>query len=204
MIDEFTNVAGAVATIFVKQGDDFYRIATSLKKADGSRAIGTFLTKNSPAFAKIMNKEIYLGKTNLFGKHYITIYEPVVKDGEVIAILFVGFNFDKVYDVLGQQLAEVKLGQSGYIYAIDVKDEVFVIHPTLKDKKIGEQDSNFQSALKNIIQQKDGFLDYIFDGRDKVAAFTSFDKWNLVFVVSADLEEMLVLNNKLRSWRSNS
>ena len=34
LIDEFTNVTGAVATIFVKHNDDFFRVATSLKKED--------------------------------------------------------------------------------------------------------------------------------------------------------------------------
>jgi len=38
--DAFTELTGAVATIFVLNNDDFVRISTSLKKEDGSRALG--------------------------------------------------------------------------------------------------------------------------------------------------------------------
>ena len=69
LIDQFTKITGAVATVFVKQDNDFFRIATSLQKADGSRAMGTFLTNKSPAFEKVMNKEKYIGSAKLFGKN---------------------------------------------------------------------------------------------------------------------------------------
>ena len=52
-----TPVAGRVEDddlILVRQGEDFVRIATSLKKEDGSRAIGTTLGRDHPAFAAIV------------------------------------------------------------------------------------------------------------------------------------------------------
>ena len=58
-VESFTNLTGAVATIFALSGDDFIRVSTSLKKEDGSRAMGTYLGKNSPAYASIMKKEKY-------------------------------------------------------------------------------------------------------------------------------------------------
>ena len=39
--DQFLERSGAVATVFVRNGDEFIRVTTSLKKQDGSRAIGT-------------------------------------------------------------------------------------------------------------------------------------------------------------------
>ncbi|PWE19629.1 hypothetical protein DF188_09375 [Aliarcobacter skirrowii] len=30
----------------------------------------------------------------------MTVYEPVIKDNEVIGILFVAYNFDKLYKIL--------------------------------------------------------------------------------------------------------
>jgi len=35
-IDRFTRITGAVATLFIKKGDDFLRVNTSLRKQDGS------------------------------------------------------------------------------------------------------------------------------------------------------------------------
>jgi hypothetical protein len=40
-------MTGGVATLFVRSGEDFVRISTSLTKQDGSRAIGTALTTST-------------------------------------------------------------------------------------------------------------------------------------------------------------
>ena len=83
-VEAFTDLTGAVATIFAKSGDDFVRVSTSLKKEDGSRAMGTFLGKTSPAYEPIMKKQKYVGNARLFGKDYITVYAPIVEDGQIL------------------------------------------------------------------------------------------------------------------------
>ena len=179
IIDKFTQTTGAVATIFVKQDDGFFRIATSLYKEDGSRAIGTFLAKDSQAFSKILNKERYLGIAELFGKKYMTVYEPVIKNNEVIGILFVAYNFDKLYKILESKLERIKFGDKGYLYTIDSKTETFTIHPTLKNKKLSELDKNVEEASKQMLVLKEGVIAYEFnDGKDviyKLSAFTTFE-----------------------------
>ena len=148
LVDEFTKTIGAVATIFVKQDNDFFRIATSLQKADGSRAMGTFLTNKSPAFDKVMNKEKCIGSAKLFGKNYMTVYDPIIKNGEVIGILFIGYNFDSLYSILEQNLGKIKFGESGYLFTLDSKESQFTMHPTLKNKKIEDlSDINNQNIL---------------------------------------------------------
>lgn len=60
-VDRFTAITGATATIFARVGDDFVRISTSVKKADGSRAVGTALGKEHPAYTSIMEGKSYSG-----------------------------------------------------------------------------------------------------------------------------------------------
>src|SRR5215208_848164 len=43
LVDEVQAEKGGTATIFVKSGDEFVRVATNVKKDDGSRATGTIL-----------------------------------------------------------------------------------------------------------------------------------------------------------------
>ena len=43
LVDEVQKEMGGTATFFVKSGDEFVRVATNVKKDDGSRAIGTVL-----------------------------------------------------------------------------------------------------------------------------------------------------------------
>jgi len=92
--DRFTSITdGSVATIFEKKGEDFLRIATSLKKEDGSRALGTTLDRGHPAYPLLLKGETYIGKATLFGKDYMTKYVPV-KDGlgNVIGVYFIGYD----------------------------------------------------------------------------------------------------------------
>jgi hypothetical protein len=43
VVDEVVKEHGGTATLFVKAGDEYVRVATNVKKDDGSRAIGTIL-----------------------------------------------------------------------------------------------------------------------------------------------------------------
>jgi len=204
LIDDFTKVTGAVATIFVKQDDDFYRIATSVHKTDGSRAIGTFLTKNSPAFDPIINKKEYIGTVKLFGKNYMAVYSPIVSNNDVIGVLFVAYNFDELYNVLQSKLEEVKFGQTGYLFVIDVKDNVLAIHPRFKGKKIDELDNDLKTTYSDIIKQKEGSITYKYKenglDRTRLATFTSFNEWGITLVGGANFSELLTLNDKLRTY----
>jgi Cache 3/Cache 2 fusion domain len=84
---------GAAASIFVKSGDQYTRVATTVKKEDGSNAVGTALDANSPAIAKLNSGEPYYGDATVFGKTYDAGYEPI-KDasGAVIGAYFVGYK----------------------------------------------------------------------------------------------------------------
>ena len=94
IVDRFTESEGGVATIFAMRGNDLVRIATSLKKADGSRVVGTMLDSSGAAYAKLRKGEVYAGVSQLFGKTYMTRYEPLKSaQGQTIGALFVGQEF---------------------------------------------------------------------------------------------------------------
>ena len=59
VVDEVVKENGGTATLFVKSGNDFARVATNVKKDDGSRAIGTVLDPNGPVFPIIQKGETY-------------------------------------------------------------------------------------------------------------------------------------------------
>ena len=92
VVDAETKVHGGVATLFVKAGDEYLRVATNLKNADGTRAIGTILEPNGPVIGKINKGEAFYGDARVLGKPYVAGYEPI-KDAanQVIGIYFVGY-----------------------------------------------------------------------------------------------------------------
>jgi len=84
---------GMTATLFVKAGDKFIRVATSVQLPDGRRAVGTVM--GSPALESIKSGYPYFGEVEVLGTGtaYITRYEPI-KDpsGETIGAYFVGYK----------------------------------------------------------------------------------------------------------------
>ncbi len=91
--DSFTSRTGMVATVFASDGDDFIRVTTSIRKQDGDRAVGTPLDRSHPAYTDAFQGRPHRGYAIIFGKQYLTHYEPVRdRSGQVIGILFVGLD----------------------------------------------------------------------------------------------------------------
>ena len=83
---------GTAATLFVKSGDDYIRVATSVSTRKGSgRGIGTVLSGAPLKSIKVGNA--YYGKAPVLGTRYIGGYEPI-KDasGAIIGVYFVGYK----------------------------------------------------------------------------------------------------------------
>jgi methyl-accepting chemotaxis protein len=90
---------GGTATIFSydKEKKDFFRITTSVKKADGSRAIGTALGRDGPVFPVVMQGGVYRGEAEILGIPYYTVYQPFYgADGSVAGIIFGGVRKDVI------------------------------------------------------------------------------------------------------------
>ena len=128
LLDRFSNTTNDVATIFAKDGQDFIRVTTSLKDADGKRAMYTKLDHNHPAYNLVLSGKTYLGKATLFGNDYLTFYEPVKDaDNNVTGILFIGYNLKPVYEVLNKSVGNIKIGTNGYVIAFDKANDIFTI-----------------------------------------------------------------------------
>src|SRR3954469_3076468 len=92
LVDEIQHEKGGTATIFVKNGDEFVRVATNVKKDDGSRAIGTVLDPKGKAIAAISKGENFYGEVDILGKPYITGYEPIRSEqNSTIGVYYVGY-----------------------------------------------------------------------------------------------------------------
>ncbi|QKL04474.1 HAMP domain-containing protein [Pseudomonas sp. NY5710] len=113
-VDEFQQMTAGIATLFVRSGEDFVRISTNLKKQDGSRAIGTQLDRQHPAYRKLLAGQMYVGRAVLFERNYMTRYVPVSDgNGRVIAVLFVGFDYTDAQNTQFANLKRFRIGQTG-------------------------------------------------------------------------------------------
>ena len=97
LVDRISKRFSSTATIFARDGNDFTRIVTTVKKDDGTRADGTKLGADSKAYQSAINGRSYKGEANILGKSYLTLYQPLLNSrGEVIGILYVGIPRNEV------------------------------------------------------------------------------------------------------------
>lgn len=119
-VDEFRQLTAGVATVFVRSGEEFIRISTSLTKQDGSRAIGTMLDRKHPAYDRLIAGQGYVGKAVLFDRYYMTQYTPVRDSGgKVIAVLFVGFDYTDAQNAQFENLKNFRIGKTGSLSLLD-------------------------------------------------------------------------------------
>ncbi|MDR2718826.1 MAG: methyl-accepting chemotaxis protein, partial [Treponema sp.] len=104
MIDELSNDLGIVATVFIRDGEDFRRISTSIVDGAGKRAVDTFLGTGSAAYPSIRSGRSYSGQAVILGKNYLTEYKPVfaANGADVIGILFIGNEMTEISKIIEQ------------------------------------------------------------------------------------------------------
>ena len=162
-VDRYSKDTGGVATVFAKEGDDFKRITTSLKKQDGERALGTLLDRAHPAYARILSGQSYTGPALLFGKSYMTHYDPIKDDaGGIVGIFFVGTDTTLQVASLEKQVAETKFFETGGVYYVNAPSgpdsAVFKVHPTAQGKKVLEAFPDAQGFFTAISSATDGYV----------------------------------------------
>ena len=200
--DKFTTETGVVATIFAAQGDEFVRVTTSLKKENGDRAVGTQLDHAHPSYPLLRAGNSYIGLASLFGKQYITQYDPI-KDGtgKIIGVLFIGMDITKNLAMLKEKIKAIKVGETGYIYVVSAAPGNTygnaLVHPSLEGKNLLDlKASDGRLFIKEMLDTKNGNINYDWSPsekeapREKMAAFHTFTPWNWLLVGGTYTEEI--------------
>ncbi|MFA6191071.1 MAG: methyl-accepting chemotaxis protein [Sulfurimonas sp.] len=207
IVDDFSkNYSGTVATIFLRTGEEFVRINTSLKKDDGSRAFGTNLDHNNPAYKKLFMGEEFVGKANLFSKEYMTRYIPIQINGTVEAALFIGYEMTETIETIKKALKNIKYAQTGYAYVLNSaegeKKGDLIIHPFIEGTNLlAAKDTNGFEFIKHILSDKneEGLVFYQWKNekagdkfaQEKVVAYASYPEWKWVIALGGYTSEAM-------------
>jgi methyl-accepting chemotaxis protein len=183
IVDQVQSLVGGAATVFQVYDDHAVRISTNVIGTDGTRAVGTELTQN--VYDVVVNQgETYYGSRDLFGKRYVTAYEPI-KDssGRIVGVLFVGTEEEETLDVVKASLRETVIGQNGYMFVADSTGQVLV-HPSREGENWAGEDF-FQEMLVN----KVGVIRHEIDGTDIIDAYTYYEPLDWYIVSRAELSD---------------
>lgn len=112
------NIFGGTATIFQKIDSGFLRISTNVLKNDGKVAVGTFIPNSSIVAQTIKKNKTYYGRAFVVNDWYITAYEPIIYENELVGALYVGGK-EKDIDKLEKVLETLKLANTGFPFVFD-------------------------------------------------------------------------------------
>jgi methyl-accepting chemotaxis protein len=214
IVDEARRLTGSHCTIFQRINDagDMLRVATSLTRADGTRAIGTFIpAKNAdgtanPVIARILHGESFRGRANVLGSWHAAAYEPIwdAAHGRVTGMLYVGLPLDAINQELHDAIVQMTIGKTGYVFVVTGSGEqrgTYLI--SAQGRRDGEniwgaKDASgrffIQSIVEKALKTTGGaadFEDYSWQNngeaaaRKKFAAVTYFPAWDWVIGAGA-------------------
>ena len=210
VVDNFTAQSGVSATIFAKQGAEFIRVSTSVRKENGERAVGTMLDRAHPGYAPLMAGKRYAGLATLFGKQYMTQYDPVRNAaGQVVGVLYVGVEIDADVAALKERIRSVKLGDHGYFYVLDARPGKdfgrMLVHPSLQGQNmLATKSADGRELFREILEGRQGVARYLWRdqegsaAREKFAAYSHERNWDWIVVGSAYVDDMTTEVKALR------
>jgi methyl-accepting chemotaxis protein len=126
LVDDVATLVGGTVTLFQRMNDagDMLRVATNVRKADGERAIGTYIPavnpdgRPNPVVGAVLAGETFRGRAFVVDAWYQTAYEPIRdRAGEIVGMLYVGLKQEAI-PVLRETLENTVVGRTGYIWVL--------------------------------------------------------------------------------------
>ncbi len=192
LVDEVGQLINGTATVFQKIPQGFLRISTNVRKKNGERAINTFISTDSPVSQKILKGESFFGRAFVVDDWYLTAYEPLIIDGSVEGILYVGVkekDMAGIKDVFNSK----KYLESGYPFLVNSSGD-FLIHPTQEGANVADEEF-FRLMVSQ--EQESGKVEYVWEGEDKLLYYRFVDKIDAYVAISyykAEVSDLIVEN----------
>ncbi|APG29027.1 chemotaxis protein [Syntrophotalea acetylenivorans] len=132
-------------------------------------------------------------KSKVSGDPAFVIAIPVELNGQIQGVCIGVVNLPHFANAF---IKQVKVGNKGYAYLIDSKGR-FLSHPKAElilDRSLSEFDWG-----KEVLNEKQGFKQYPWEGKEKIVAFESVDKTGWIIAVGAELDDIFSSVTNIRN-----
>ncbi len=161
LVDEVQNTLDSTCTIFQRMNDqgDMLRVATSIIKKNGNRAVATFIPamnpdgNPNPVISTVLQGKTFQGRAFVVNGWYITAYEPIFDENKnIIGVLYVGIA-EKDMKSLRKAIMDIKIGNSGYVTVLDSAGNVVISREGKDDGKsfMDQRDNSGNPYIEEII-----------------------------------------------------
>ena len=227
IVDEVQQMFQMTATVFQRMNDqgDMLRIATTVKKSTGERAIGTFIpaiasdSKPNLVVKTVLSGKAYLGRAFVVNAWFIAAYQPILDGrGHIVGMIYTGLPETVLRDQIARFNAQ--LSSAG-------KTDVFILHTAAAAKGLfvlsndqtleghdswSTKDSKgnlfVQAICKTALAAKPAEISEAsywslphgdHPSRKMIARFTYFPEWDWVIGVQEPEDDFLASPNRIRN-----
>ena len=206
LTDEVSRIGGGMCAILQRtQGDRFLIIATNILNGNGKRAVGHFITTESPIAKTLLKGQSFEGDAHLVNDWYISACEPITDNsGKIIGGLWVGIK-EQSSESLKGEIKTIEVGNTGYVYVINSKG-VLKIHPAKEGANIIDStDSSGVEYIRSMINDavtltegRVGTIRYTWINpelgeeapRKKIIKYSYFEPWDWVIAAGTYEDEI--------------
>ncbi len=184
LLDRLQETTGTTAAIFqFAPGDRLVQVSSNLK-TDGKRETGRFLTAESPVYKALQQDRSCREIKKLNQQWYACVYQPF-KEGLEEKLVGAIYVRKKIFTPeIVAIIKDINLSGKGYTFLI-APDGDLLFHPRLRDMKLQalSYGDKFRNAEKEVVA-------YRADGKERYAAVTHFQPWNMHFVSSVSRRDL--------------
>ncbi len=227
-------MTGGHCTIFQRMNDegDMLRVDTTIVKADGARAVGTYISHQTaegaanPVIAAVLKGETFRGRAFVVNEYHCAAYEPIwdAAGKRVVGMLYVGVPMAAIDAQMHDAITKITVGKTGYAYVLDSKGTYIVSQNGKRDKECiwDAKDADGRLIIQSIVekarQTSDGSLtneNYTWKiagdnaARRKFTEFTYYAPWDWIIVAGAYEDDYQAVNaevnqsmNSMVKWTS--
>ena len=124
-LSQLAKTLGTSATIFVRDGDNMIRLATSIQDKDGMSAVATMLDPEGFVLPKLLRAEEFRGLARILGTLYYTRYVPIIdKKSQVIGAWYVGYPIASVGSAIKESINNADLRSNSHLMILDDNDQL--------------------------------------------------------------------------------
>lgn len=163
---------------------------TQIARSDERMVDGTITYRDRYYYQKIKQidstvvSDVLIGKST--GNLVIVIAEPIKDENQqLVGVLIAEVGLQTIIN----QIAHIKIGQTGYAYLVD-KDGYVLLHPD-REKVERNEDVSSLAPVKAVMDKQTGVVEYEYENQMKLAAFSYIPQTGWGLIVQQPLEEAL-------------
>lgn len=162
IVDDVKALVGGTCTIFQRMNKkgDMLRVCTNVETLDKKRAIGTYIPVVNPdgtpntVLENILSRKKYVGRAFVVNRWYVTAYEPIIVNGNIEGVLYVGVPEESAVS-LRRQIMDITVGKTGYVWVLNPEGEYVISYKGEKDGRniYNEKDLDGNFFIQDIVKR---------------------------------------------------